>query len=338
MVLDVTNTMATITKKIILFVRKLNRYHILGIIFLVLIISSILRLLTPQLPPKETLIQKDSPLTQKATLSFSSDIHLDLPSKLNTYVTESRQQSVEQFATNFANKNNYSEITSNKKTWVNSTNSSSITIEEINNNVLFKNFYSPDQINLVKKTASIEEAKNIFVKFINESVGLQAFTITKQTPVFISNEAIEDSADNESNAYQFEVSQLIDSIPLIVGTRRSPLAKGIVMKDGNIFEVVFYPYTTTFNKVREYSPLSLETMKKNAESGLITYLVSSSNTEDNYEANLLATIDFSIATLEYRQNEENGYILPYVHFTGVGKDHNGITYNVEAITPAIRVE
>jgi hypothetical protein len=111
-----------------------------------------------------------------------------------------------------------------------------------------------------------------------------------------------------------------------------------VDRKGTILRFDFFRISNTLEKVESYSSLDLQTIERNMKNGEVTYIKASSVIPMNPEATQLDSISFSSATLEYRQNTQNGYILPYVHFSGMGKDKNGDEYAVEAISPAVKVQ
>lgn len=326
-------------QSLINFAKKINRIYFLVFICIIITISGLLRLFTPPVAQKELLVQKDSLKQQGTKITFAS-LKLEIPKEMSILQSTTNAQSVKDYTEKLAHTLNYTSVNRSSNVWVNDEGTSSLSVEEINNTVLFKNFFTPFELEEIAPTVSQEQAKNIFTQFLDTRVLLKDYSITQETPVVVDSESITSASEVTANAFQFDASQIVEGVPFVVGTRRSALASGIVLRNGGVMEINFYPEARSFTKVFSQKTLSLDQVQRNAQNGTITYLLVSATSVDNNETttNKLKEVFFDSAVLEYRENEENGYIVPYVHFKGLGKGQNNQEYAVEAISPAVKVE
>jgi hypothetical protein len=304
-----------------------------------LFISAIFRALTPPPVPLTALLGTDKPLENTPQISFS-DFTVAIPAKLGIYTVETDPLSVERFASQLANKLGYSPFGSTQRQWVSSDKMSSLSVVEDDQTIVLKNFTDPFELEEITNTTSQDQAKLIFTQFLDTQVGLHGYEITEENALLVSFEGVDVVSELSANAYGFTASQMIDGIPLVVGARLSPLATGIVLRNGKLLDISFYPQTRQVTKVFDKDTLPLSQIKRLASNGLLTFLIIVANDTNNLEAttNELKEITFTSGVLEYRENPENGFTIPYIHFTGTGKTRDDKVYNVQAISPAIRVQ
>jgi hypothetical protein len=107
--------------------------------------------------------------------------------------------------------------------------------------------------------------------------------------------------------------------------------------DGELYRADFYPQATNWRKVNAYQTLSLAEIEQQIRNNQYTVInVGRTNPfTDDRQLNQLSTITFTVAQLEYRSNSTNGYVLPYLHFSGTGTDQNNNKFNIDIITPVV---
>jgi len=308
-----------------------------GFIIVSLIISAVLNTLTPDPPPAITVIQSDQRFDAQITVE---DSPLSIPAQLQVYVAANSSLNLDDYAQELSGKMGLERHPVVKNSWVNFDKTTILTLENDNKIISYQQSLSASEISTVvlEGDISIDFLKQKVVTFIQDHQLFENYEISG--PIFykITSEFFNPVDDIlQADAFAFIVNQKIDGIPVISGSNTTSPATITVDSRGKVLKAFFYPTFKSVEQVENYKSLSKDQIFANAKNNALIYLDTASIDFAEPKAKSLTKISFTTATLEYRLNEKNHYILPYVRFSGTGEDKDGKKFVVEAITPAIEV-
>ena len=323
-----------------LFEKFFNNKWLRGFVLVaavVLIISAILRALTVPAPPVATVITNE--LNTEVKISFSDSLSLQMPEKLSTY-SSTEVIDIEKYRDDLAKSLDLIPYPLLKNVWQDKNQVYQLMTEGDGLYLAYKkDVYFADPQPQVKLPLNPTQLQATTKTFIDSHQLFQNYALSGVQPFLLSAEGlITAPSEAEANVFEFEVNTLIDNIPFIVGDKGMPPGRVRVNANGDINRFNFYPVPQQFLKIETYSPLSLDAIKGKVDDGLLTIINIETNEDDISARGIITEATFHSATLEYRQNTQNGYILPYVRLSGIGKDKENKEYIVEAISPAIKVE
>ena len=306
------------------------------LVVIVLMISAIIRAITPDLPPVATLVQSN--LRFQTGIEFSPNVSVEIPSKLSTYSSDPTPE-INNLAENLAQQFQLNPHPKFIGYWVNEDESVILNIEGDGRLIAYKIPVDPFALPQRKVVLSKEELKQSTIDFINRYQLFSNYTLSDGVPYEITAEHYEPlTLEDDASYFLFSVYGEIDGHPYLLGNQIASPAEIIINVSGNVTKAIFYPLSANLTKVSEYSTLSLDEIINNAQNGELIYINAAANDPFEPQAEDMQSVEFTSATLEYRQNEQNGYILPYVHFYGTGVNEAGEVFDVEAISPAIAVQ
>ncbi|MEO8581589.1 MAG: hypothetical protein ABI425_03305 [Patescibacteria group bacterium] len=321
-----------------LFQKKWLRVFIV-IMGLAVVISAILQALTPTPPPAETVVTTEK--TYKAQITFDKNLTMSMPSKLAVYQAL-QPETIETTIQKLAKQLPLTPVPGTSNAWQDANQEYQLTTSGNATLIAYKKDILLSILDdTLPKTATVthEEIAKKIRSFIDEHQLFQNYTLSEPEPQSVNPESTEPAKDEAStNAYKITLNTLVDNIPFISSDKVQSPAIIRVDKNASILEISFYPVPSSFEQVQIVNSLGLGGVEDRMLAGLITYIHAGNFDAIEPNAENLSNVEFSSATLEYRQNEQNGYILPYIHFYGVGKDKNNSIFNVEAISPAVKVE
>ena len=328
-VLPAMNIMANrLTKKNIFYV-------FVSLVAILIVVSGILRAITPTPPPSISKIET-AKVVSATDIKIDDDLNMQLPSKLNFY-RQTNTYDVVSFAQSLAKKLNFRLLTGLKTTWGNDAEDEVLSIE--GNLVTYQQYLTPQEANndLVSLTLDENSATEIMKNFLDKHQILTDYVLTEPKKINITTEGFENSEPYDG--YKIEAQININDIPYYLGERSLPPARGYLYNDGKIVKMYFYPTSLNLELISTYNSLAFEKIKTNLTSNTdATYIYYEKAEPFEIVPKQLKEITFSKASLEYRENETNSLIIPYVRFSGVGKNQLNEEYLLEAITPAIEVE
>lgn len=302
-----------------------------------IVISAILRAITPPPPPAATVVTSDLQFT--ADVIFSPDISIEIPDKVSVY-RAGPAPDIEKYAEKIAERLSLAPFQNFKNFWQDDQEIYSLATERNTTVISYKK-------DLLIQNTEIEDSRIVDKNMLSDSLrrfidSHQIFTnyvLTEPKPFMIAPESYEPvTSDSDADVYQINVQYLIDGIPLYLSNQEQPPGIAWLDKNGDITRMNFYPLPNSFEKTETYNTLPLRSVETNIQNGEVTYILAENHEVIDPSQKQLKTITFSSASLEYRQQETNGYILPYIKFIGTGTNDLGIEYEVEAISPLVKVE
>lgn len=305
----------------------------LGLIAILLVVSSVLKALTPEPVPIETLVTSD--LSYSPKVKFN-DITLDIPSKITVYQNiQDKSVKNNKLKQQFIDELNLT-VHKSDQYWRNE--AGTILMEVNSKNETFLSFFDGPDLFPAK---GIPENRQAAVTNVQNILGKLGFTqnvhISDPKYVFLENriEAVDSAAD--ANGLEFSVQFFIDNIPYFSNNTSDPPAMVWTDLSGKVLKITFYPIANTFEKIETYNSLSLGQIEHQVELKNFSFIdVRISNSYIEYTPNLDSVV-FDKAQLEYRKNEQNGYIVPYVRFFGRENRGEDIV-DVEIVSPAVKVQ
>ncbi|MBW7955120.1 hypothetical protein H3C66_00135 [Patescibacteria group bacterium] len=113
----------------------------------------------------------------------------------------------------------------------------------------------------------------------------------------------------------------------------------IVTVDGNntIRTLRFSPLFKQYTKVDTQNVLSLDDALTQIESGVASIISATIEDMNRVSMSELTAATFSSVGLEYRQDPNFDVLYPFFHFYGTGTSSNGVTAEIEVITPAVKL-
>lgn len=317
---------------------KLGQYKwlvvFMGGVFFLLILSAIFRALTVPPPPALTVIRSEQ---LPATVSFAN-LTVDIPNKVTVYRTETEKLNVRDFASTLAEKLKLQLHSTINYTWVNQATDESLYLEDRGLFIGYSAVYVDENFRSLPQI-SVEEVKSKSLQFISEKQLLSDVQVSENYPINISTEGFERTDHQEDiNGYELVIVKRIDNLPFYQDTISDNLATIWTDLSGRIIKMRFFPISIKLQPINTYTSLPLSVIEKNMQEGLITYIRTQPLKARRDDSQNLTSVQFDKAVVEYRQNTLNGYILPYLRFSGLGKDSDDQEYYVEAISPAVKIE
>ncbi len=315
-----------------LFKKKSTRIF-LSIVALLLVVSAVLQALTPPPVPIETIVTNTQKYSPKIVFN---QISIEIPKKITVYRNlEDKSSKADDLVQQFV-KNLQLVKKSTLPYWRNE--EATILLEKSSNNDISIAFYNKD--GLIPKTG-ITERKDLALENIQDlliKLGMTENTVISDPQYMLMDNHIVAAPNKEAaNAMLFKVSVLLDGFPLISGDTAEPPAEFWTDLEGNIKKASFYPIGKTFEKVETHNTLSLDQIEQQVTFKNVTFINVSSREDFESYTDTLREVTFDKALLEYRKNEQNGYIVPYIRFVGIGFAGSE-SFDVEAISPAVKVE
>lgn len=307
----------------------------LGFIAIILIISAILRALTPQPPAEEILIETSYKYSPQIT--FTSSFSFNIPKSLSLFsasiITDQFSKIVE--VNKFLQFDPIPHLTN---TWLSPEKNKSLVLEQ--QYISYKEF--TEETTPIENKITQEEALQIVLGFL-QSIGYESDTFSTKTalPVNLSGEGWEILSQDTTefyDGYYFQLENLESGLPLIHSENTLYPIEAYVTRDGRIAALFISPSIQITEILETYSPLSIEKIKQNIQNGQVTYLQVGGIDEYEVYPETLPRVVFHSGDLQYRFNPQNNIVTPYVFLKGIGRDADGNEYNVEAITPAIEVQ
>lgn len=307
----------------------------IGIMCVLLVVSAVLNAFTTPPPPAETVI----PSTQKIGAAITFDqMTVQIPTKLNVYTSQLAPVDVKKFAAQLADGLKLSLSQEVEDHWVNKQTDEVVYLEDQNQYIAYSAVYVVNPFASLPKIP-VEQAQEKTLSFIKDHNLLINVQVSSKKFVVISTEGFEPTEDEGiANGYQFSINKSIDNIPYFPDRLSDDIATAWTDLSGRIIKMRFAPVVLEEKIVNSHNTLSLENVENNMKAGLVTYIRTQPLIAQKDSSQEMVSVNFDHAFLEYRQNTLNGYILPYLRFTGVGKDTKQAEYYVEAISPAVKVE
>lgn len=318
----------TITKKrlIILFVSS---------IVMLLIISTILRVLTPQAPPLQGVVQNEKKF--EPVYSFKN-IDISLPERMSVYTIQQRIPTLQEKATVLAQQLTLQPSQDLENYWFNEDKTQSLRFSLDGSKLIYSEFdllSSPSaQKRIVNKSKAIQTAQSYLEIFGYKN----NFSLSEAQPVFLDEAILKKTDIGNANYFLFEAKQRIEEYPLVSQTKTDPPFVILIHIDGKFYQARFYPQVSELKKIQSHSILDIEEIKNNIQQHKGIFIKTANLEHFIPDPTDLVQVTLTQAQLEYRINEQNGYVLPYIRFSGTGTDNEENTFSIELITPAIEVE
>ena len=260
-----------------------------------------------------------------------------MPKELNVYTAQSRPVEIDTLSNQLAKSLNMERHSIVENHWINTQEDSALFLEDRNRYIVYSRLVNSEYVSEQKET--IDTAEEKVKTFFQTHQLLENFEITKKIPIVFEDEGFHEALSNEEvDGYQYTITANIEGIPFYPHSVVSALAEAWTDLSGKIVKIRFTPIKMDFEKVEQYKPLSFSSIQNNMKNGEITYIKVHKTIAGETSIDEVEKINFTNAQLEYRQNENNGYVLPYIRFNGIGTDDNNEQYYIEAISPAIQVE
>lgn len=320
--------------KIIQLIIQKWKYVLLFTVVVLLIISAIFRALTPKPPTIQTVVSTEQNV--QAKIEFL-DFEVNIPTSLSVFESGTQKVDTIDLAQNLATRLQMQKLDIVDNYWENTSSGEHLFLER--NNDILTYSKQTEGSELSNQQTNIEKAGQNALAFIEMTQLVEKVSISKTQYTVTTPDGYFPTTDIRSaDSYEFTAIQQINNIPLFSQDEIEPAA--IVWTDlsGNILRATFTLKKIQYNEVSQFPSLLISNIKKNTQDGLITYIHISKKIPGTVNEEQLKLITFQEGELQYRKNEDNGFILPYVRFIGTGVDEEGNQYNVEAITPAIEVQ
>ncbi len=160
-------------------------------------------------------------------------------------------------------------------------------------------------------------------------------TLTRYTRLSLGSEGLRDVGENETSTIVFYFERQLENIPVALSSSPITRLELWVTKKG-VWKADLTTLSFTADKGSTTKLLPLEQVIKQLQRGYF-YILGTLDAVPQEKDDLQVTgLNLTYATLEYRIDEGQGVIMPFVRFEGTATLKNKETVDIGLITPAIR--
>lgn len=323
-------------QQLIVFVKNKSWITILGIILAVLlIISAILRVITPDTTPVQSPNWAQTNLNQTSSnfnqISFVGE-EISVPENLNIY--QARTTDITQRTSTNLRLNFDAEPTQAPNVWRGTEYSVSVYEDEGKINVNSTEIYQKDYGRPTQNQAK-RDAQTFYDKYLI-SLGLNR--VDDNVRYLTRGENLAVVGENEAEIIMVPFGHQLEGFPVLYGNSLYQPVEIFVDGDG-VKKVSIFTQVVNFVENGSRKSLSVnEAVDKINNENLGSIISVGYTTPYNYSLENIASGELESAVLEYRTDSESGAVLPYYRFSGVLTDGDGYEFEGEIITPAVEVD
>jgi hypothetical protein len=325
---------------------KLAWYHYLIILAaVVLIISSIIRVLTPT--PTITNPNLSQSNYDNTTSIFSGARFVGqpiaIPKELGAYsLTQNKTQDslLQQIITKYNLKQNpdYPQYWNGQKY--------SLFHDEERNRFLLSKNQDPNSVFVQNQNSNetqitpinTERATQEAISFLETNFSLQNLEANGDNIIFgQATTQFYEIEEKDADLAIIPISYKLEGFPVLLNKSSNHPFEVTIDSKMEIFKVELAAFYPTFEKIGRGSTISIESAVQaiNSNSGRASLVYAQSDTIDFFSTERFSSIILNKVRLEYRTDSTSETVLPFYRFVGVGRDKNNKSVELEIITPAI---
>ena len=309
-----------------------------GLVCLLIIISAVLRLITPNANVVVPTIPQPITKTLKQTDFTGAEITISaspsaFPTSLPVFTAQSSTISLSQLAQVFN-----LQPTDQVDTWQSIDKSAYISQDPYSKRISYSNFhYQGDADPVNQKTINKDDATRTAQDFVRNQLHLDNLVPDQNSLTYLAagSEVAKTTADKAniveiSFAYQVNGMNVFSDndlfAPLVVSVDSTNKVISFSMSE-NIF--------TSASQTEKVKTLPIEEIKKEILAGNVSLIRIISNTSDGFTVKNLKSLDIVSVVLEYRLSSGSNQVVPYYHLHGNAINLQGSATQLELIMPAV---
>lgn len=319
-------------QNVITHLKKHWKIYVVGLVVFILVISAILRTLTPAavpIPSSSVLQQNvDGSKTTFQNITFSGTAP-PIPGQLKTYAVQNvdnyEQEVLSRLLQQFS-----LQPTSAPNVWTGPqyslTKDKSLGFYILNQNSLSVSS------TFIDKDRAVSTAQNLIGQIFPD-LSIQA----DLSGMSYLGGGFDPAPVDEKTAKIIHIpfAVQLDSYPVFYNNQREFPFAVQVNSSNDVQQLFFYPQFFKTQPVNSFSSLSPSQALNNIQAGKATIIGRRNNQPEVINLNQISSADLQSMNIEYRVDNQSNLALPYFRFTGQGHNTANQEFEFEVITPAI---
>lgn len=311
---------------------------LLGFSVLALIITFILRLITPQQPvaPKTNFVTTDA--TGKS-VSFANITFTGTPPTVPTTLPfasiQPSQTTLDYVKDQLIKTYALQQVTGVESLWQGD--AYTLSYDSYADDFLFYAKLIPEDAPLTEPNKAIDQAQ----AFVQKTFPNLALVPDRANVIYFQGlEELESTTVDKAVAVEVPFTYTVENIPVYLGHERTAPIAVIINNQYTVQKVVFQPNFVTFVPSTQKATIiplntALENINTKSQASVVSAFESTTGvfTLDQVTAGILTSVQ-----LEYRADLNSGLAYPFYRFSGKLTNQDGQTIQAEIITPAVAVQ
>lgn len=154
---------------------------------------------------------------------------------------------------------------------------------------------------------------------------------------YLTNELDSEEASPDKATLLFlPYTYLIDGLPVFYQNQQEFPFEFMIDGNNTIIKFAFYPFFIQITPLQKQNTITIEQAIKNINAGQGSLVRAEIADPAASDISQITSADLKTVTLEYRADTQSGYVYPFFRFSGDAKNKTGGLVTVEIITPAIQ--
>lgn len=309
-------------------------YALATLVVILLIVSAILRALTPPqiVVPANTVFTQnfDGSQTKFGDIAFTGSLP-SFPTKLAVGQAKATQASEQYVVSQLVSTYQLKKLDVPPNTWVGDAYSLNKD-QQTGNYYLAKNQVTT-QTAFVNQPQAVAAAAALLQKTFPD-ISLKSFE--SQSQFFTANVEPKTVDPSQAQIVLIPFAYLLNNLPVFYQNQSAFPFEIYITADNQVQKLIFNPNFIQVSPIQDQAIISVPQAITNMKSGNVSVISSIRDVISPGDFSQISSANMTSVQLEYRVDATNQLIYPFYHFSGTGKNLQNEDLKLELITPAIQ--